>query len=142
MLSILLAGALYGAFSEAWDRLWEAHLVVDVGLPPVSFAGFVELSPLTWFVVFSIVSLPLQLVALQLVRRRLDPSEPARVARALLVIQVGMLGTIVAFGVATGFGIAVAALFAAGAFRTVHGPLYAAWLNRASIETPSAAAGP
>ncbi len=130
MLSILLAGALYGAFSEAWDRLWEAHLVVDVGLPPISFPGFAELSPLTWFVVFSVVSLPLELVALQLVRRHLDASEPARVARALLVIQVGMLGTIVAFGVATGFAIAVAALFAAGAFRTVHGPLYAAWLNR------------
>jgi DHA3 family tetracycline resistance protein-like MFS transporter len=130
MLSILLAGALYGAFTEAWDRLWEAHLVLDVGLPPISLPGAIELSPLAWFAVFSIGSLPIELAALQLARRHVDSSNPVAVARALVVVQLGMLAGVVGFGLATGFGVAVVVLFAAGAFRTVHGPLYGAWLNR------------
>ena len=130
MLSILLAGALYGAFTEAWDRLWEAHLIVDVGLPAIALPGLPELPPLAWFAVFTAVSLPIDLVAIQLARRRVDASAPVAVARALLLVQVGMMVAIVAFGVATGFGVAVVALFAAGAFRSVHGPLYGAWLNR------------
>lgn len=129
MLSILLAGALYGAFTEAWDRLWEAHLVVDVGLPAISLPGLVDLPPLAWFAVFSVVSAPIDLAALEFARRRIAVSNPAAVAGALLIAQLGMMAAIVAFGIATGFGIAVAALFAAGAFRTVHGPLYGAWLN-------------
>jgi MFS family permease len=130
MLSILVAGALYGAFTEAWDRLWEAHLIVDVGLPVISLPGGPALQPLAWFAIFTVVALPVELAALQLARRRLDASRPAAVVRALLVVQVAMLAAVLAFAVAAGFAIAAAALVAAGAFRTLHGPLYGAWLNR------------
>jgi DHA3 family tetracycline resistance protein-like MFS transporter len=52
------------------------------------------------------------------------------VARVLVLVQLGMLTGVLAFGLATSFAVAVAAMFGAGAFRTVHVPLYDAWLNR------------
>jgi DHA3 family tetracycline resistance protein-like MFS transporter len=130
MLSILLAGALYGAFTEAFDRLWEAHFLLDVGLPPIALGTLGDLPPITWFAVFTIVGMSIGIVVTELVRRRVDASDPAAVARALLVIHGLLVVGIVAFGLAVGFAAAAGAFLAVGVLRGLKDPLYAAWLNR------------
>ena len=50
LLAILGAVAFVGMWSESYDRLWQAHLVDDVGLPPL--AG---LDPVVWFGILGVV---------------------------------------------------------------------------------------
>jgi MFS transporter, DHA3 family, tetracycline resistance protein len=130
MLSILLAGALYGAFTEAFDRLWEAHFLLDVGLPAITIPSIPPLPPITWFAIFTIVGVVIGFVVTEVVRRRLDASDPALVARALLVIHALLLVAIVTFGLAAGFVVAATAFLATSLLRGLQDPLYAAWLNR------------
>jgi hypothetical protein len=130
MLSVLLAGAFFGAFTEAFDRLWEAHFILDVGLPAITFPSIGSLPPITWFAIFNIVALPIGLAAKEIVRRRMDTSDPAVVARALLVVHALLAAAIVAFGVVAGFALAAAAFLATDLLRSLANPLYAAWLNR------------
>jgi DHA3 family tetracycline resistance protein-like MFS transporter len=130
MLSILLAGALFGAFTEAFDRLWEAHFLLDVGLPAISIAWLGDLPPITWFAIFTLAGMSIGLLVTEIVRRRLDASNLESVARALLVIHVLLVAAIVAFGLAAGFALAAGAFLTVGLLRGLQGPLYAAWLNR------------
>ena len=67
LLLILAISAFYGAWSEAYDRLGEAHVIRDVGLP--SFAG---LSFIVWFGVISAASLLLSLLVARPANRRLE----------------------------------------------------------------------
>jgi MFS transporter, DHA3 family, tetracycline resistance protein len=130
MLTVLLAGAFFGAFTEAFDRLWEAHFILDIGLPAITLPSLGTLPPITWFAIFNIVALPIGLTAKEIVRRRMDTSNPAVVARALLVVNALLVAAIVSFGLAVGFVFATAAYLATDLFRSLANPLYAAWLNR------------
>ncbi|MBA3779346.1 MAG: MFS transporter [Chloroflexi bacterium] len=130
MLSILLAGALFGAFTEAFDRLWEAHVLTDIGLPPLSLPLLGDLPPIAWFAVFSVLAMPIELIVLEVVRRRVDMGNPQAIARVLLLVQAGLIVSVAAFGLAVGLALAMAAFFASGALRGVQHPLYDAWLNR------------
>ena len=47
LLAILGIAAFAGTLSKGYDRLWQAHVIRDVGLP--SLAG---LDPVVWFGVF------------------------------------------------------------------------------------------
>ena len=67
LLLILAISAFWGAWSEAYDRLGEAHVIRDVGLP--SFAG---LSFIVWFGVISAASLLLSLFVARPANRRLE----------------------------------------------------------------------
>jgi DHA3 family tetracycline resistance protein-like MFS transporter len=148
MLSVLLAGGLFGAFTEAFDRLWEAHLLSSFVLPPLSLRSLADLPllrdvarfgdvpaagdlpPIAWFGIINIAGMVIGLVVAELVRRRLDTSDPAALARALLVIHVALVGSIVTFGAAAAFAVAVGALLSTVLLRGLQDPLYAAWLNR------------
>jgi hypothetical protein len=130
MLTVLLAGAFFGAFTEAFDRLWEAHFILDVGLPAITVPSLGALPPITWFAIFNVVALPIGLTAKEIVRRRMDTSNPAAVARALLIVHTLLAAAIVAFGVVAGFALAAAAFLVTDLLRGLANPLYAAWLNR------------
>jgi DHA3 family tetracycline resistance protein-like MFS transporter len=56
---ILAAGVCYGLFSEAWDRLWQTHLLQTIGLPQ-------------WLSLIAMVEMGLGIVAGEVVRRRLN----------------------------------------------------------------------
>ena len=67
LLLILAIAASWGASSEAYDRLSEAHLILDVGMP--DFGG---LSYIVWFGVIAAASLVLSLLIARPVNRRLE----------------------------------------------------------------------
>jgi len=123
LLTILVIGAFYGAASEGFDRLWQAHLLVDIALPRLG-----AFKPIVWFGLIGAGATLLGLGATEVVRRRVDTASHVAVARALLAINALLVVSVVAFGLAGNFALALGAYWAASVLRTVADPLTAAWV--------------
>jgi MFS transporter, DHA3 family, tetracycline resistance protein len=130
LLLILAISAFWGAWSEAYDRLGEAHVIRDVGLP--SFAG---LSFIVWFGVISAASLLLSLFVARPANRRLERASRQTITRILLVADVALIGTVVVFGLAGAFWLALVAMLATNTIRSLVGPLFSSWLNQSITES-------
>src|SRR5205807_3360671 len=80
-LLLLLLGAVFfaGASSEAFDRLWEAHFIRDVGLPNVG-----SLDTVVWFGIFGVLVSLVGLGASTVLIRRFDGAGSITLARGLL----------------------------------------------------------
>lgn len=132
VLLLLLCTALFaGAHTEGFDRLKEAYFVRVIGLP--AFGG---LSELWWFSILGSGGLVLGLVASGLLAKRLTAVSQTGMTRALFAISALQIVTLIAFGLATGFAVAVAAYWAAGLARSLVYPVYMTWLNQ-SIDDSS-----
>jgi MFS transporter, DHA3 family, tetracycline resistance protein len=126
-LIMLLVGATLfaGASSEAFDRLWEAHIIRDVGLPAVG-----SLDPIVWFGLFGIAISLIGIVASTVLIARFEQVSDGGLARGLLWMTT-VLGTgLVAFGLARSLVLALCALLVVQAMRRLTAPLYSTWLNR------------
>jgi len=130
LLLILAISAFWGAWSEAYDRLGEAHVIRDVGLP--SFAG---LSFIVWFGVISAASLLLSLFVARPANRRLERASRQTITRILLTADVALIGTVVVFGLAGAFWLALIAMLATNTIRSLVGPLFSSWLNQSITES-------
>lgn len=115
----------FGAASEGLDRLWEAHLIRDVGLPELW-----GLDPVVWFGVFNVVGLLAGIVVTSLLMPRLADADNRTLAAALLVVTAILSVAMIFFGLAAGFAFAAGAYLVARLARRIDEPLYAAWLNR------------
>jgi MFS transporter, DHA3 family, tetracycline resistance protein len=131
LLLLVSAAVFAGAASEGFDRLREAHLLRDIGVP--SFLGS---DPLWWFAVLSGVGMVLGLVAANVLVGRLESPSPARMARLLFVLSGLEIFAGLGFALAGAFGLAIAALWALGLARSLAYPVYATWLNQ-SIDDSS-----
>ncbi len=132
-LLLLIVGITFfaGMAAEGLDRLWEAHLIRDVGLP--SLGG---LDPVVWFGVINVVGLLLGIVATSYLVPRFEHADNAALARALLVLTAILSVTVIVFGLAVGFALALGAYMVARLARRMIDPLYLTWLNR-NIEDSS-----
>ena len=132
-LLLLLVGAAFfaGAYTEAFDRLSEAHFIRDVGLP--SFAG---LSDLWWFAVLGAAGMLLGLLGSTYLHRRMRSISRRGMAGMLLVLAGVQLVAIVGFGLAGLFAVAVVAWLAVRLARSMSAPVYMTWLNQ-SIDDSS-----
>ena len=81
LLTILAIGAVYGAFSEGYDRLSTAHMLENFTFP--NFAGW---QPVVWLGALRIVLMLLSAVAIESVRRRVNTNNHQAVARAMFVL--------------------------------------------------------
>ena len=123
--SILLITAIAGASSEGFDRLFQVHLLRDVGLPHV--AG---VNPLYWFAFLTVGSVILGLGVAELARRRLDLRSHQIAVRALFLSTTILSAAIVAFAFAPSFPAAVVAYWVARNASRVWDPIQRAWLNQ------------
>jgi DHA3 family tetracycline resistance protein-like MFS transporter len=130
LLLILAISAFWGAWSEAYDRLGPAHMIRDVGLP--SFAG---LSFVVWFGVISAASLLLSLLVARPANRRLEHAPRQTVTRVLLVADIALIATVVVFGLAHAFWLALVAMLATNSIRGLVGPLFSSWLNQSITDS-------
>jgi DHA3 family tetracycline resistance protein-like MFS transporter len=130
LLLILAISAFYGAWSEAYDRLGEAHVIRDVGLP--SFAG---LSFIVWFGVISAASLLLSLLVARPANRRLEHAPRQTITRVLLFADIALIATVAVFGLAGAFWLALVAMLATNTIRGLVGPLFASWLNQSITDS-------
>ncbi|MDX6407342.1 MAG: transporter, family, tetracycline resistance protein [Gaiellaceae bacterium] len=125
LLLILAISASWGAWSEGYDRLSDAHLLRDVGLP--SFFG---LSFVVWFGLISAASLLLAIFVARPVNRRLEEVGHLTVAWVLLVLDVVLIASVVAFGLAGAFWLALIAMLLTNVARSLAMPLFSSWLNQ------------
>jgi MFS transporter, DHA3 family, tetracycline resistance protein len=132
LLLIIMAIAFFiGAASEGIDRLWEAHLIRDVGLPDLF-----GLDPVVWFGLINAAGLLAGIVITSLLIPRFEHADNAALARALMLLTALVAATVVVFGLATGFALALTAYMLARLARRITEPLYLTWLNR-NIEDSS-----
>jgi DHA3 family tetracycline resistance protein-like MFS transporter len=130
LLLILAISASWGAWSEGYDRLGEAHILRDVGLP-----GFLGLSFVVWFGVIAAASLLLAIFVAQPTNRRLEHVRQETVTRILLALDVVLIGGVVAFALAGAFWVAVAAMLVTNVARGLAMPLFVSWLNQSITES-------
>ncbi len=125
LLSILGVAAFFGMSSEGFDRLWTAHILTDYHLPALG-----QLDPVVWFGVIRASTLLLSIAATDIVRRRLDTRDHRAVTRTLFITNTALIASIVVFGLAGNFALALGAVLVASALRRVDSPVYTAWLSQ------------
>jgi DHA3 family tetracycline resistance protein-like MFS transporter len=125
LITILGIGIFFGASSEAFDRLWQAHLLENFSFPALG-----ALEPVVWFGIINVGAMLISIAATEIAQRRLDTTSHRVVARALLVINALLIASVVAFGLAGSFAVALGAFWAAALLRRTNEPLYAAWINQ------------
>lgn len=124
LLLLVAVSFIGGVWSEGYDRLWQAHLVRNIGLP--SLAGLDELA---WFGVLGVIVSLVSLVATEAARRRINTANQRRLAQSLIVLHVVMAAAVLMFAAAGGFAVGVLAYMTISVVRGVIDPLLAAWRN-------------
>ncbi len=122
LLTILVITGILGASSETFDRLWEAR-VLRLGLP-----GLDALPDIAWFGLISAGAMLLALLATEGVRRYTDRG-PRFTVKLLAGISTLLMLSVIGFGLAGNFAVALAFYWASYLLRRVNAPLFAAWLN-------------
>jgi len=125
LVTILAIGAVYGAFSEGYDRLWTAHMVENFAFP-----SFVDLQPIVWLGAIRIAVMLLSAAALEWVRTRVDTNNHHSVVRALSWLYGVLSVSVIAFGLAGNFALAVVTMMLAALVRRTSDPIYTAWVNQ------------
>ncbi len=134
LLAVLGVALAVGAWSEGWDRLWEAHLLLDVGLP-----GLFGLDDVAWFGVLAAGTLVISFVVAAPLVARIERLGPARLARLLVVLHVLLLGSALAFALADRLWLAVSAYWATTVARSLASAPFRTWLNLGIAESSSRA---
>jgi DHA3 family tetracycline resistance protein-like MFS transporter len=125
LIRILLIGFFYGLYSEAWDRLWQAHLINNIGFPQ-----FIVLPVMAWFTAIALAETFIGIVSAEVLKRRLDMTDDQRMKRALLYLTIVMVASLVLYGLTQNFLVGIAAFFAFTVSRGLVGPIYATWSNQ------------
>jgi MFS transporter, DHA3 family, tetracycline resistance protein len=125
VLLLIVGITLFGGmWSEGFDRLWEAQLLLEVGVPEL--AG---LDPILWFGVLNAGSLLLAIAVAQPFVRRLERVGRPGMARTLLGLDSALIAGTLVFAFAGSFALAVAAFWAVEVARELSQPVYSTWLN-------------
>jgi MFS transporter, DHA3 family, tetracycline resistance protein len=124
LVLLLVATELFAGFgAEAFDRLTEAHVIRDVGIPA-------SINPVFAFGAVSVVAMVFGFAVVGRVIRRVDRGGMPAVARLLVVFTLATIAGQIAFALARGFWIVMLVFLAALLARGLLAPLYTTWLNR------------
>jgi MFS family permease len=123
---LLLAGVEFftGMSSEAFDRLKEAHVLRDVGLPVVG-----DLDAVVWFGMVWLVGMAIGFVATGRLVKRFQAGGRQRLARWLIVLTAAELVALLVFALSGLPWLALLAMLAVFTARDLAGPLSTIWLN-------------
>jgi DHA3 family tetracycline resistance protein-like MFS transporter len=125
LMTLLGTGFFGGAASEGFDRLWEAHLLINFTFPALG-----ALKPVVWFGIIGVLTMIVSALALRLLGTHITTAlaSHAGTARALLILDGLGIAAVVAFALAGDFGLAVAALCVKAVAGTLSTPLYNTWM--------------
>jgi DHA3 family tetracycline resistance protein-like MFS transporter len=125
MLGRILGVSLFlGLFSEAWDRLWQAQLLITFGVGDNPY-----LPAVTMIALLDIAMLVIGVIAAEILRRRVNMNDGRAVTRALFTCIAGMVGGIIAYGVAPALVWGLIAFMVFNIARGLLEPLLATWSN-------------
>jgi DHA3 family tetracycline resistance protein-like MFS transporter len=125
LTTILWIGVLFGFYSEAFDRLWVAHLMNDIGFP----VG-IELSPVAWIGAINISGMLLTTAGMGLLRKRVDTGRGHSIAGAMLILTSLLIGCLAAFAFSPSLWWSIPALWSIRITRELNSTLYITWVNQ------------
>jgi DHA3 family tetracycline resistance protein-like MFS transporter len=124
-MSILGIALLYGLYSEGIDRLLGAHFLEDL-----TFPAFANLKPAVWFGIISTTASILGIIAVEIVKRRMEKTGKMDRMWVLVIVNMLLIGSLFAFGLSGNFAFGFAAYLAVSTFRRINEPIYRAWMNQ------------
>ncbi|UHA76067.1 MFS transporter [Paenibacillus sp. 481] len=125
ILLMLVGVTLFsGAASEGYDRLWEIHLIKEIGFPQE-----IALTMPMWFGIIAVLSTILSLIVVRVTEKRLDMGNERLVFVAMFVLTTLRIAAILLLALAPNFVWALCALLAVGVIQSLSGPIYGTWLN-------------
>lgn len=125
LIVIMLTSLIDGLYSEAIDRLWTAHVLINLRLPAIgNFAEVVWVG----FIKFGVMGLTI--MGTEMVRRRLEKNRHAHPNALLTVIYTFTMLGIFGFALAQNFWFGVAMYWVIMVTRSVGEPIYLVWINR------------
>jgi MFS transporter, DHA3 family, tetracycline resistance protein len=124
LLLMLLTFVLLGAFSEGFDRLWEAQLLLGVTLPALGPLGIVG-----WFGLLGAATLVLSFALSAPLVRRVEGLDLPRLARLLLQLHAVLMVCALGFALAGNLAVALSTYLATTVVRNVASPALSTWLN-------------
>lgn len=127
---ILAVGLFYGLFSEAWDRLWQAHL-----LETFNIGAFTWVTPVVFVAGLRLLSIALSVTVTEYLRRRLDTSNVRHITANMFAMTCVMVVGLIVYGVAPHISIALFAYIFFTVSRQLIYPLFTTWIN-GEIHTP------
>ncbi len=116
---------LTGAASEGFDRLRTAHWVREVGFPDLG-----GLEPVAWLAGINLLVSLAAAVGARLMEGRIDLKDTRAAARYLSLLVAITAACTLVFGLADGFGLALAGTLGVRVSRALSVPLIQAWMNR------------
>jgi len=116
-----------GLYSEGYDRLSEKHFIDNFVFPVLPWGGDPIVS---WFALMRVGSLPLTLIATEIIRRRESALKNYKVVRLLQGIYGGMVLGLLVFAWAQNFYVAVLATLLIDTLRGTTHPVTTTWLNQ------------
>ncbi len=125
LVTILGIALVYGLYSEALDRLWEAHILDSFTLPQIG-----NMSTVAWFGFVNAAIMIIVIGTTELVRRRASKLDHHNTVRVLALFSGVMSAGLVLFGLASSFVIALLSFSTVSITRRTMEPLYSAWINR------------
>lgn len=125
LITILLIGGIYGMSSEGFDRLWAAHLLENFTLPALGI-----FQPIVWFGIINAVAMLLSIGVVEMVTRRFDSSSHLAAVWSLFVINLGLLVSVMLFGLTGNFLLALTTYWSTYFLRAINDPIYTAWVNQ------------
>ncbi len=125
LVTILGIALVYGLYSEALDRLWEAHLLDTFTLPSIA-----SLDTVVWFGIINAAIMIVAIGTTEIVRQRADKLDQRHMVILLALFSATMSLGLLLFGLAAGFAMALAAYSMVAIARKTLQPLYSAWINR------------
>ena len=128
LVALLGAQFFWGAASEGWDRLSDAHLLLDLHFPPFG------VTPVVAFGILSLACTIVIVVTAQVARRLVKRLDEDVVARSLVVLQLARVFGRAGFALAPTMWLALVPIFIESVIRAAFTPLFNAWLIRRTDE--------
>lgn len=124
LMLILFVTLFTGAASEGYDRLWEAHLIAEIGFPELA-----AISMPMWFGIIAALASLLGLIVVGIVEKRLDVNNERVVLVGMFTLTGLKIAAMIAFAFSPSFSWALVALLLIGVIQSLSSPLYDTWLN-------------
>lgn len=125
LLTIVATSAIFGAFSEGFDRLWTPFLIDNFTFPVLG-----DLKPVVWFGILAMGANLLATLAIRFAKKRTDTNDHRSTATTLAITNGALMLSVVLFGLSGSFMMAAVLYWIVSIFREVRGPIYDAWINQ------------
>jgi len=125
LVTILGIALVYGLYSEALDRLWEAHILDNFSLPPID-----NLNIVVWFGMINASIMIIAIGTTEFIHRRASKLDHGRMVKVLALFSGIISAGLMLFGLASGFSMALLSYSTVAVVRKTMQPLYSAWINR------------